>query len=146
MNTASLVIESTIQFSRDDDAPLDLSSMKDALCDKFNEAAEESRMEGLLSNSEMSADWIACEVVATFNNDGLPFTVTSFNEHTGKIHLTRVYANTSGAAFQMAQLQHPDDTFLTAIRGHAKEGINIYCAGDGVVLGETIREQPEVFC
>lgn len=73
------------------------------------------------------------------------FTVVGFNDETGGSWMICVEAPSPAKAIYMAASAHPNLTFHSAIAGHLEEGVHYELAGEGVVDGSTVLEQPDVF-
>jgi len=77
----------------------------------------------------------------------LPFTVIGFFDETGDIFIDHVTApNALSAIGQSARKRENQDTvYVCALRGELTEGVDLDCAGQGIVYGSTVISQPDVF-
>lgn len=76
------------------------------------------------------------------------FTVISVCPESGQIMSDHVLAESSGQSFLVAAKLRGDQSnieFVASLRSFLEEGDEIEFPGDGVVSGETILEQEDVF-
>lgn len=73
------------------------------------------------------------------------FTVIGCNESTGQVHCHHVLAENATNAFSSAAAIDSSLSMVVALPGWQNEGSELTFAGEGLVDGETVLEQTDVF-
>lgn len=73
------------------------------------------------------------------------YTVISFCEKTGRINTDHVSANNRLQAFHKVAEKDPSLTLVACFNGKLADGVDFDCPGEGLVDGDTILEQSDIF-